>query len=336
MPPPPGIGSRVLASLSDEGLVADAGRRAQEELDRLDRLGGMLLCPESPEFPPSLLTIPDPPAVLFCRGDLALLSLPAVGLIGSRAATEYGRRVAFRLASELAGLSLVIVSGAAYGIDAAAHRGALDATGKTIAVLGCGVDVAYPKPHAPLLAEIADKGLVLSEYPLATRPEPFRFPARNRLISGLARGVVVVEATEKSGSLITAGMALDQGREVLAVPGRVDSPKSAGTHGLIRQGAHLVRHVEDILEALSWSQDGRQNVSVETPVGDGKGLSEPERLVWRTLEAYPQDIDSLGRKTGLPVVDLHGLLLQLELQGLIRQLPGQQYERVEAQSFPEK
>ena len=133
-----------------------------------------------------------------------MLSLPAVALIGSRAATEYGRRIAFRLAAELAGQSLVVVSGAAYGVDAAAHRGALEAGGRTIAVLGCGIDVAYPKPHAPLLAEIADQGLVLSEYPLGSKPEPFRFPARNRLISGLAKGVVVVEATEKSGSLITA------------------------------------------------------------------------------------------------------------------------------------
>jgi len=326
---PPGISARILTILDDEAQVADASRRALEELTRLERLGGMLLCPESPEFPQALLSIPDPPAVLYCRGDLSLLSLPAVALIGSRAASEYGRRMAFRLASELSSRSLVIVSGAAYGIDAAAHRGALDAGGKTLAVLGCGIDVAYPKPHAPLLAEIAAQGLILSEYPLGTRPEPFRFPARNRLISGLARGVVVVEATEKSGSLITAGLALDQGREVMAVPGRIDSPKSFGTHGLIRQGAHLVRHAEDVLEALSWANDGQISLSGDMQAETGRGLSGPEHLVWRTLETYPQDIDSLGRKTGLSVVDLHGILLQLELQGLVRQLPGQLYERVE-------
>jgi len=327
--PPPGIGPRLCALLADESQVADAGRRAREELARLEQWGGMALCPESPEFPQSLLTIPDPPAVLFCRGNLSLLSRPAVALIGSRAATEYGRRIAFRLASALAGQSLVVVSGAAYGIDAAAHQGALEIGGKTIAVLGCGLDVAYPKPHAPLLAEIAAQGLVLSEYPLGTKPEPFRFPARNRLISGLSRGVVVVEATEKSGSLITAGLALDQGREVLAVPGRIDSPKSSGTHGLIRQGAHLVRNAEDVLEALSW----RQNVQSLEPAAvqekGAQGGSEAESLLLQTLEAYPQDIDALARRTGLTVIALHGLLLQLELQGLVRQLPGQMYERVE-------
>lgn len=327
--PPPGIGPRVLAVLADESQAANAGRRAQEELARLEQGGGMVLCPESPEFPQSLLTIPDPPAVLFCRGDLSLLSLPAVALIGSRAATEYGRRIAFRLASALAGQSLVVVSGAAYGIDAAAHRGALEIGGKTIAVLGCGLDVAYPKPHAPLLAEIAAQGLVLSEYPLGTRPEPFRFPARNRLISGLSRGVVVVEATEKSGSLITAELALDQGREVLAVPGRIDSPKSAGTHGLIRQGAHLVRYAEDVLEALSWQQHAQSPEPGNVQEKVAQGGSGPESLLLRTLEAYPQDIDALVRRTGLTVVTLHGLLLQLELQGLVRQLPGQLYERVE-------
>ena len=249
-------------------------------------------------------------------------------LIGSRAATEYGRRIAFRFAGELARESLVVISGAAYGIDAAAHRGALDAGGKTIAVLGCGLDVAYPKPHAPLLAEIGEKGLLLSEYPLGTKPDAYRFPARNRLISGLARGIVVVEATEKSGSLITAALALDQGREVMAVPGRVDSLKSGGSHWLIRQGAHLVRQVDDILEALCWS---RQELPAtdSSPQRGGKVLSAAEGQLLQALDVYPLDIDSLARKTGLSIVELHGLLLQLELQGVVRQLPGQMYERVE-------
>lgn len=324
---PLGIGPRIQTLLADGNRIAEARRLAREELERLEKLGGMLLCPESPEFPQALLTIPDPPAVLSCRGNLSLCSLPTVALIGSRAATEYGRRIASRLASDLAAQSCVIVSGAAYGIDAAAHRGALDANGGTIAVLGCGLDVAYPKTHAPLLAEIAARGLLLSEYPLGTKPESFRFPARNRLISGLAKGVVVVEATEKSGSLITARLALDQGREVLAVPGRVDSPKSAGTHWLIRQGAHLVRHAEDILEALAWRQDGPSPVSRAGTGEKAKDLSGPKRLIWEMLETYPQNIDSLVQRTGLSVVDLHGLLLQLELSGLIRQLPGQLYER---------
>lgn len=322
-----GVGSRLKDILADEGLLIRANREARDELDRLRQLGGWLLCPESPEYPPSLRTIPDPPAVLRCRGDLSLLSLPTIALIGSRAATEYGRRVASRFATELAGQQIVVVSGAAYGIDAAAHRGALLAGGKTIAVLGCGLDVAYPKSHASMLEEIAASGLVLSEYPLGTKPEGFRFPARNRLISGLCQGVVVVEATEKSGSLITARLGLDQGREVFAVPGRVDSLKSAGTHWLIRQGAVLVRHVGDILETLNW---GRGTALSSPPLAHGGevvAMSEGERQVWDVLEAYPQDIDTLVRRTGLSVVDLHGLLLQLELRGLIRQLPGQLYEQ---------
>jgi DNA processing protein len=203
----------------------------------------------------------------------------------------------------------------------------LQAGGKTIAVLGCGLDVAYPKSHASMLEEIAASGLVLSEYPLGTKPEGFRFPARNRLISGLCQGVVVVEATEKSGSLITARLGLDQGREVFAVPGRVDSLKSAGTHWLIRQGAVLVRHTGDILEALNWGQGTVSSSPPLAPGGEGMAMTEGERQVWEVLEAYPQDIDTLVRRTGLGVVDLHGLLLQLELKGLIRQLPGQLYEQ---------
>jgi DNA processing protein len=322
-----GVGSRLKDILADEDLLIRANRQARDELDRLKHLGGWLLCPVSPEYPPSLRTIPDPPAVLRCRGDLSLLSLPTVALIGSRAATEYGRRVASRFATELAGQQIVVVSGAAYGIDAAAHRGALQAGGKTIAVLGCGLDVAYPKSHASMLEEIAASGLVLSEYPLGTKPEGFRFPARNRLISGLCQGVVVVEATEKSGSLITARLGLDQGREVFAVPGRVDSLKSAGTHWLIRQGAVLVRHTGDILEALNWGQGTASSSPLLAPGGEGMAMTEGERQVWEVLEAYPQDIDTLVRRTGLGVVDLHGLLLQLELKGLIRQLPGQLYEQ---------
>jgi len=326
-PLPGGISPRLQALLADSNQLRDAYQLAGAALQRLQHGGCTLLCPESPEFPSSLRTIPDPPAVLYCRGDLSLLSSAAVALIGSRAATEYGRRIAFRFASELARQALVVISGAAYGIDAAAHRGALDAGGKTIAVLGCGLDVAYPKSHAPLLAEIGEKGLLLSEYPLGTKPDAYRFPARNRLISGLSRGIVVVEATEKSGSLITAGLALDQGREVMAVPGRIDSPKSAGTHWLIRQGAHLVRQVDVILEALCWS---RQELPAAdpSPQRGGTTLSAAEGQLLQTLDAYPQDIDSLARKTGLSVVELHGLLLQLELQGMVRQLPGQMYERV--------
>jgi DNA processing protein len=324
--PVAGIGPRLQEILTNHNLIAAARRRADEELQRLDRAGISLLCPASADYPQSLRTIPDPPALLYCRGDLSLLSTPTVALIGSRAATDYGRRVAAHLAAELATRGITVVSGAAYGIDAAAHGGALRGEGRTIAVLGCGVDVVYPRSHAELFAEIVRQGLLLSEYPLGTPPEGFRFPARNRIISGLAQGVVVVEATEKSGSLITARLALDQGREVFAVPGRIDSPKSAGTHRLIQQGAHLVHTAADIMEGLAWGGTSPPSPGDDQPFGCPQ-VTARERLLLDGLDTYPRDIDTLVRTTSLSIVEIHTLLLQLELKGLVRQLPGQLYER---------
>lgn len=325
----PGIGPRLLALMADSAQVAVARQLAQRELERIERLGISLLSLYSPDYPELLRTIPDPPVLLYCRGDLAILRQPTVAVIGSRAATDYGRRMAALLAAELVAQDITIVSGAAYGIDAAAHRGALRAGGATVAVLGCGVDVVYPRAHADLFQELAAQGLLLSEYPLGTPPEGFRFPARNRIISGLAKGVVVVEATEKSGSLITARLALDQGREVFAVPGRIDSPKSSGTHRLIQQGAHLVHGATDIVEALAWESGTGPCGLAEKAAATGPSpqVSPAEQHLLLSLEAYPRDIDTLVRMTGLPIVDLHTLLLQLELKGLIRQLPGQLYER---------
>lgn len=322
----PGIGPRIFELLTDGRQVAAARQRAQRELDQLAELDISLLSLNSAQYPDSLRFIPDSPVLLYCRGGLQWLERPAVAIIGSRAATEYGRRISALLAAELTAAGLTVVSGAAYGIDAAAHRGALQAGGGTVAVLGCGVDVVYPRSHAGLFREVADRGLLVSEYPLGTPPEGFRFPARNRIISGLVKGVVVVEATEKSGSLITARLALDQGREVFAVPGRIDSPKSVGTHRLLQQGAHLVQTVEDILEGLSWAG------SASAPGRGGRDLplsvTPQERLLLDHLDTYPRDIDTIVRMTDFAIVELHALLLQLELKGLVRQLPGQQYERL--------
>lgn len=313
----------------DRGQLDAARQRAQREIDLLTRADISLVACTCPAFPAPLRTIADCPVLLSCRGDLDCLAQPAVAVIGSRAASDYGRRVAAMLAGELAGRGLTVVSGAAYGIDAAAHRGALAAGGRTAAVLGCGVDVAYPRTHADLLGEIAGQGVLLSEYPLGTRPEGFRFPARNRIISGLVQGVVVVEATEKSGSLITARLALDQGREVFAVPGRIDSPKSAGTHRLIQQGARLVQTVQDIFDELSWEN----RLAAPAPAQadpPGPTLAPGAQSLLDNLDTYPRDIDTLVRRTGLPVGEIHALLLQLELCSLVRQLPGKLYERVSA------
>jgi DNA processing protein len=323
----PGVGPRLIDLLRDASQVAAARQRALAELEQLAGLDITLLTPASSAFPEALRAIPDSPVLLYCRGSLAWLDHPCVAVIGARTATDYGRRIGTSLAAQLAALGITIVSGAAYGIDAAAHRGALAAGGGTVAVLGCGIDVVYPRAHADLYREIIDGGLLLSEYPLGTRPEGFRFPERNRIISGLVKGVVVIEATEKSGSLITARLGLDQGREVFAVPGRIDSPKSAGTHRLIQQGAHLVHTVADILEGLSWGKGDASADRIPAKAEATVSVTAREQLLLDSLDTYPRDIDTLVRLTGLAIVEIHSLLLQLELQGLIRQLPGQQYER---------
>ena len=324
----PGVGPQVISLLRNANQVASARQCARAELEQLGRRNVSLLTPNCAAFPGALRTIPDCPVLLYCRGTLDWLDHPAVAIIGARTATDYGRRIATGLAAELAALGITVVSGAAYGVDAAAHRGALTSGGGTVAVLGCGIDVVYPRAHVDLFRDIVGSGLLLSEYPLGTKPEGFRFPARNRIISGLVQGVVVVEATERSGSLITARLALDQGREVFAVPGRIDSLKSAGTHRLIQQGAHLVHTVSDILEGLSWNTGATLAGSKSGMSGDGSAVTAQEQKLLDSLDAYPLDIDVLLRLTGLAIVEIHSLLLQLELKGLVRQLPGQQYERV--------
>ncbi len=312
----------------DRRQIAMARDRACRELAELSRIGGFVLTQSCSDFPASLRAIPDPPALLSCRGDLTCLQQPVVAIVGSRAATEYGRRASGWLAAELAAMGVTVVSGVASGIDAAAHRGVLTAGGLTVGVLGCGLDVVYPRTHGDLYRDIADHGVLFSEYALGAPPEGFRFPVRNRIISGLAAGVVVVEATERSGSLITARLALDQGREVFAVPGRIDSPRSVGTHRLIQQGAHLVHAARDIVEVLGW------DVVQVAASGETAGSFAPipldrrERELCAQLDVYPTDFDTLQRRTGLAAAELHGLLLLLELRGAVRQLPGQLYERV--------
>lgn len=316
-----------MQTLTDQKRLAAARQRADFELSRLQQLDISLLPQTSSLYPPCLREIHDAPPLLFYRGDPECLAAPVVALIGSRACSAYGRQVSCALAGELAAMGVTVISGLAYGIDGAAHRGALAAGGKTAGVLGCGIDIIYPKKHGPLYEAIGGQGLLLSEYPPGTAPDSFRFPARNRIISGLAAAVVVVEATLQSGSLITARLALDQGREVFAVPGRIDSVKSAGTHRLIQQGAYLVHSVQDIIEELGILP--RQVRGVQQP---GSGAAQvaagaDEARLLECLDVYPLDIDSIVRVTGIDTAAIHGMLLQLELDGRIRQLPGQLYER---------
>lgn len=320
----PGLKLSQIESL----LSGDSLAKTRQEFKKLEESGAVAICYEDPLYPESLKQLVDPPPVLYAMGDLSLLNLPCVAMVGSRAATTYGKRVAFNLAQYLSGYDVAVVSGLALGIDAASHRGMLEREGATIAVLGCGLDVIYPYQNKQLYREIGDRGLVLSEYPLMTRPEGFRFPARNRIIAGLSSGVVVIEAAKKSGSLITAQIALDYGREVFAVPGQVDSFKSEGTHWLLKQGAKLVQTGEDIVEELNLREF--QTGSGQSVEVDEKVLNlEPDAIrLLNTIECYPQVREKIIEQSGLSAARVSELLLFLELEGLIELLPGDKLSRI--------
>src|SRR5437773_6084779 len=279
-------------------------------------------------YPAWLRTIPDPPPVLYCDGSMEPGDRQAVAIVGSRQATPYGLRVTDALARELSRLGFTIVSGFARGIDAAAHRAALASGGRTVAVLGCGLDVDYPSGHASLRTEIAGSGAVLTELAPGTAPFATNFPRRNRIISGLALGVVVVEAAEDSGSLITARLALEQGCEVFAVPGPIDAPTSRGPHGLLKQGAKLVETVDDIVEELLPQLDRPlQTLKTETiaALPEHVALSPSERTVLDVMSREPLHLDDLTERSRLTTPAVAAILLGLELKALVKQLPGQRY-----------
>lgn len=269
-------------------------------------------------YPRMLLEIPDPPPLLYARGHPDLLNRPALAVVGSRNGTAQGLRNAEVFAKAFSDGGLTIVSGLALGIDAAAHRGGLAGPGSTIAVLGTGIDIIYPQSNASLFAAISERGLLLSEYPVGTPSIGHNFPRRNRLISGLARGCLVVEAALGSGSLITARMATDQGREVFAIPGSIHSPLSKGCHALIKQGAKLVDTAEDVLAELgSW----RYASTIPSEAAEAGGLLEH-------MGFDPVDIDSLCALAGLPAETIAAELLRLELDGMVATLPGGRYQRL--------
>jgi DNA processing protein len=316
-----GVGPVLAAAV--RGL--DAQRVGEAEERRARELGIALLTLEDPDYPERLRLIPDPPRVLYRRGELLPQDGAGIAVVGARAATAYGRTVAERLGRDLAGAGVTVVSGLARGIDACAHRGALAGNGRTVAVLGTGLDRIYPPEHARLAAEVADHGALISEFPLGAEPEPWHFPLRNRAISGLARGVVVVEAAVRSGALGTADMALEQGREVFAVPGPVTSPTSAGTNRLIRQGAGLVESARDVLEAFPDLAALLADASGETAAP--AGLSDPERQLLEALGAAALPIDEIIRVAPGPAAATAALLTALELKGLVRQQPGKIFAR---------
>jgi DNA processing protein len=269
---------------------------------------------DEPAFPARLRAIHDPPPGLFARGsaELDLLARPSVAVVGARACSPYGAEVATSLARELARAGVLVVSGMARGVDAAAHRGALQA-GATVAVLGCGVDRDYPRAHAQLAAQIAATGLILSEYPPGVEPAPWRFPARNRIVAGLARATVVVEARERSGALITADLALDEGRDVLAVPGEITSHLSDGTNALLRLGAIPVTCAADVLEVLGLDP---------APPPAPAALEPRLAVVHAAVVDAPAAVDQLVRRTGLGAGHVAAALAELELRGLVIQAAG--------------
>jgi DNA processing protein len=324
-----GIGPRLAAVFTNQPLLARTRSWAAQEQERAARISAFILPWDDSRYSSLLRTIHDPPVLLWCRGDAACLTQPAIALVGSRSASSYGRKVSSMLALQLAQTGFTVVSGLAEGIDGQAHAGALAASGRTIAVLGCGIDIIYPRFHKKLYEQIAATGLIVSEYPLGTPPEGFRFPPRNRIISGLSLGTVVVEAAARSGALITARMALEQNREVFAVPGRIDSPQSKGPHRLLQEGAHLVHSVDDILAELPAASLRAAAPDSGTAAPVELSAAEQELLLLLPSSAS-MDIEELMEKSCLPAGQLHGLLLGLELKGLLRQLPGQQYERTQA------
>ncbi len=315
---------QVSGLFSGAHTVADG----QRELDRLTAAGAYALSFEDFSYPPLLRQLPDPPPVLYVFGRKELLSRPAVAIVGSRAATTYGRKIAFSLASKLSSSLLTVVSGLALGIDAEAHAGALTGGGSTVAVLGCGLDVVYPRENLKLFRKIIETGAVVSEYPLGTRPEGFRFPARNRIIAGLCKGVVVVEAAKRSGSLITAQIALDCGREVFAVPGHIDSCKSEGTHWLLKQGAKLVQGAADIVEELDISCPLGSPEKTASNQENCSGLDPDALALLGHLDSYPQMREGLLDKTGFSPARVSELLLFLELDGWIEVLPGDRVRKI--------
>lgn len=284
-----------------------------------------------PAYPVNLRDIPTPPERLYVRGALAGDDVLAIALVGSRAATPYGLAVAERLGADLAARGVTVVSGLARGIDSAAHRGALRAGGRTIAVLGSGVDVIYPPENRPLAGEIEARGALVSQFEVGTRPLPGHFPARNRVIAGLSLGVVVVEAAERSGSLITAALAGEIGREVMAVPGPLTNPQSVGAHRLIQDGAALVQGWEDIVDQLPlWWRDRVRRLPLD---GEAHGELAPADdteagLLLKIIREKPVGIDSIIESSGLTVGRASALLVTLEVEGRIRQLDGKRFVQV--------
>ena len=309
--------------------------RAEKELASVRKIAGCtLLNWTEPEYPQTLLQIYDPPVLLYVRGDSQVLNLPSLSIVGTRKPTLYGTQMAQRLGRDLAARGLVIVSGLARGIDAIGHQGAMEAHGRAIGVLGTGIDVCYPKENKKLYEKVLERGAIIGELPLRTHPAPENFPVRNRIVAGLPLGVVVVEGAQYSGSLITARLAMEFGREVFGVPGNVTQPVSFAPNQLIKQGAKLVTCAEDVIEELP-TPIRAALVQAEQPEAEqrnllvGAALNGSEKKLYELLNAEePVPIDDIVERSGLNSSDVLATLFNLEMKGIIRQLPGKQFCKV--------
>lgn len=318
-----GIGPRLAERIAEAPDRLDL----RAESRRAEKVGARIVTFLDDEYPAPLREIHDPPLALYVRGDLLPRDRHAVGVVGSRSATQYGRMVADRLAYQLGKVGFAVISGLARGVDTAAHQGAMNAGGRTGAVIGSALDRLYPPENAGLADRIAGHGFVMSEFHMGVEPGRTTFPMRNRIVSGLCQGVVVIEAGRGSGALITCNQAMEQGRLVFAVPGRIDSPASKGCHDLIKQGARLVDDVDDILDELQYlippenaarTRDLDRRPEVQ--------LSTQEQAVVKALWAGPRDVDSLSRELGQSPAELGALLIGLEMKRVARMLPGRQVE----------
>ena len=309
----------AIASGRSEGAI-------DEELAKAEEMGIRIVTLVDEEYPSLLREIDDPPLVLYAAGELPIDTARAIAIVGTRRASRYGNLVAGRFASRLALRGITIVSGLAAGIDSAAHQGALDVGGKTIAVLGSALDCIYPKRNRALFERIASHGTVISEYPLGTKPAKWTFPQRNRIISGLSRGVIVVQAPERSGALITARLALEQGREVFAVPGNITSLVSAGTNRLIKQGAQLIDDVEEVLEEFPDLRSIARSPA-EEPKPEETPLGAREKRVYELIGLEPVHVDDIIARADLSPTEASHVLLLLQLEGLIEEVEGGRYIR---------
>ncbi len=302
------------------------GKMVEKELSLLEKAGGRIITLKDADYPRRLKDIYDPPVLLYVRGEVRKEDELAVAIVGSRKTAPYGRWVTEKIGEDLARHGVTVVSGMARGIDSLAHKGAIQGRGRTIAVLGCGVDVIYPSENKNLFHQIMEHGAILSEFPMGSPPEAGHFPKRNRIISGLSVGVVIVQASAESGSLITAGYALEQGREVFAVPGNVGAEGSRGTNQLIKDGAKLVESSDDILEEIlpQWRREEGVARQAETP---GADLTGEEKILYNLLGETPLHIDAIIRESQLDPGRVSSLLLNLELRGLISQWPGKAFSK---------